>query len=74
MNLENAPLNVSLKIEKIALDDERYSFRMCELGLMPKTKVRVVKKSAFGGRVLAKGTVRLAVDKITAQKVEVSLA
>ena len=70
MTLEQCPLNTDMVIEGIGLDD-RHRFRMRELGLRDGVTVRVIQKSNFGGRVVAKATERIALDKATADCIRV---
>ncbi|HJD87834.1 MAG TPA: ferrous iron transport protein A [Bifidobacterium animalis] len=71
LTLETCPLNTDVVIRDIALD-ERHRFRMLELGLRDGVTVRAVQKSNFGGRVVAKGTERIALDESTARSIHVT--
>ena len=53
-------------VDGIDLDD-RHRFRLCEIGLAPGAGLRVMQRSAFGGRVVAFGNERVAVDGGTAR-------
>lgn len=70
--LRNCALNVDMTIHSVDLD-ERHRFRMLELGLRAGTIVRVIQKSIFGGRVVAKGTERIALDGQTASHIHVEV-
>ena len=52
--------------------DHGTRLRMSELGLRPGVRVRVTHRAAFGGRVLAIGTDRFAVDARTCGLIEVA--
>ncbi len=54
--------------------DERHVLRMLELGIRAGGLVRVTQRSNFGGRVIAIGTGRIAVDAATAQSITVRSA
>ncbi|GIG26841.1 FeoA family protein [Cellulomonas denverensis] len=45
--------------------------RLAELGLRPGAVLRVTQRAAFGGRVVALGAERFAVDAATCARVEV---
>lgn len=66
MTLHDCPLNARVVVDGIDLDD-RHRFRLCEIGLAPGTGLRVVQRGAFGGRVIAFGNERVAVDGGTAR-------
>ncbi|MDN5978779.1 MAG: ferrous iron transport protein A [Bifidobacterium mongoliense] len=44
----------------------RYRFRLNELGFREHERMRVIQKANFGGRVVAHGTERIAIDGDTA--------
>ncbi|WP_314686260.1 FeoA family protein [uncultured Bifidobacterium sp.] len=67
----DCPMNSDMVITEIDLDS-RHGFRLEELGLRRGTTIRVVQRSAFGGRVLARGPERIAVDGGTARRIHVS--
>jgi ferrous iron transport protein A len=54
-----------VRLDDAALDDAA-RLRMCEIGLRPGAVVRVVQCAAFGGRVIACGHQRFALDAATA--------
>lgn len=55
-----------------AVDAElAHSLRLRELGFRPGTAVRVTHRAAFGGRVVAIGADRFALDRSTCRRVEV---
>ncbi len=63
MPLFLAPRETPLKIERIALRDEKLSYRLAELGLSPETEIELLSSNSEGGAVvLVKGT-RLALDR-----------
>lgn len=72
MTLRDAPLQRDVTISAIHLD-ERHRFRMLELGLRAGTVVRVTQKASFGGRVVARGNERIALDGATARSIDVAL-
>ncbi|MBN2176665.1 MAG: ferrous iron transport protein A [Demequinaceae bacterium] len=47
------------------------SLRLTEIGLRPGEKVRVVQRAGLGGRLIALGCGRIAVDAGTARRIEV---
>lgn len=51
--------------------DERHRFRLMELGLRAGVIIRVVQRSGFGGRVVARGPERIALDGGTARAISV---
>ena len=51
--------------------DERHRFRLMELGLRTGVTIRVVQRSGFGGRVVARGPERIALDGGTARAIRV---
>lgn len=67
----DCPLNSDMVITGIDMD-VRHGFRLEELGLRRGTVIRVVQRSAFGGRVLARGPERIAVDAGTARRIRVA--
>ncbi|PAU67250.1 FeoA family protein [Bifidobacterium criceti] len=73
LTVEHCPLDADMTITAIDID-ERHRFRMLELGLRVGTIIRVIQKSNFGGRVIAKGTERIAIDGHTAARVAVTPA
>lgn len=70
LTIRNCPLHTDVMITAIHLD-ERHHFRMLELGLREGTILRVTQRSNFHGRVVARGTERIALDGLTAQSIEV---
>lgn len=73
MTLRDCPRAMRVVVDGIDLD-ERHRFRLCEIGLAPGTGLRVVQRGAFGGRVIAFGDERVAVDGATARAVRVRFA
>ncbi len=73
MTLRDCPRAMRVVVDGIDLD-ERHRFRLCEIGLAPGAGLRVVQRSAFGGRVVAFGNERVAVDGGTARAVRVRFA
>ena len=47
------------------------SFRLTEIGLRAGERIRVIQKAGLGGRLLALGCGRLAIDEGTARCIEV---
>lgn len=68
MTLDACPLHMDVTITGIDID-ERYRFRMLELGLRAGSIIRVTQHSNFHGRVIAKGTERIAIDGVTARHI-----
>ena len=54
--------------------DERHRFRLMELGLRAGVVIRVVQRSGFGGRVVARGPERIALDGGTARAIRVRIS
>ncbi|PAU69182.1 Ferrous iron transport protein A [Bifidobacterium italicum] len=73
LTVENCPLDEDMAITAIDVD-ERHRFRMLELGLRAGTVIRVVQRANFGGRVVARGTERIALDGRTASRITVAPA
>jgi ferrous iron transport protein A len=48
--------------------------RLKEMGLRPGERIRVIQKAGIGGRVIALGCARIAVDSATARAIEVEVA
>ncbi|KFI80361.1 Ferrous iron transport protein A [Bifidobacterium mongoliense DSM 21395] len=51
----------------------RYRFRLNELGFREHERMRVIQKANFGGRVVAHGTDRIAIDGDTASHILVEV-
>ncbi|MBM6699276.1 ferrous iron transport protein A [Bifidobacterium pullorum subsp. saeculare] len=68
--LRDCPLRADLVVTGIDLD-ERHRFRLLELGLRVGTVLRVVQRGNFGGRVVARGSERIALDGGTARAIRV---
>ncbi|MDN5632856.1 MAG: ferrous iron transport protein A [Bifidobacterium mongoliense] len=51
----------------------RYRFRLNELGFREHERMRVIQKANFGGRVVAHGTERIAIDGGTASHILVEV-
>lgn len=73
LTVENCPMDEDMAITAIDVDS-RHRFRMLELGLRAGTVIRVVQRANFGGRVVAKGTERIALDGGTASRIAVAHA
>ncbi|KFI57230.1 Ferrous iron transport protein A [Bifidobacterium gallicum DSM 20093 = LMG 11596] len=73
LTIRNCPLHVDATITGIRLD-ARHRFRMLELGLRVGTTVRVTQRSNAGGRVVARGAERIALDGATANSIMLDLA
>ena len=70
LTLLDCPRDAHVLIDTIDLD-ERHRFRLCEIGLAPGTSLKVVQRGMFGGRVIAFGTERIALDGDTARAIRV---
>ncbi|MEJ5922223.1 ferrous iron transport protein A [Bifidobacterium thermophilum] len=70
MTLEDCPTGRDMRITGISMD-ERHTLRMLELGIRVGGVTRVTQRSNFGGRVLAIGTGRIAIDGATARAISV---
>ncbi|WP_288270757.1 ferrous iron transport protein A [uncultured Bifidobacterium sp.] len=71
--LEDCPVGQDMRVTGVRMD-ERHVLRMLELGIRAGGLVRVTQRSNFGGRVIAIGTGRIAVDAATAQSITVRSA
>ncbi|RBP99028.1 FeoA family protein [Bifidobacterium xylocopae] len=71
-SLRTCPLGVDMEICRIDLSSA-YRFRLRELGFREHERIRVIQKANFGGRVVAHGTERIAVDGATARHILVQL-
>lgn len=69
--LDACPLDMDVTITQVDID-ERHRFRLLELGLRPGCRIRVVQRSNFRGRVVARGTERIAIDGWTARRIQVA--
>lgn len=70
MTVARCPLNIDMTITDIDIAP-RYRFRMLELGLRKGSVIRVVQRANFHGRVVAKGSERIALDGATAACIQV---
>lgn len=73
MTLRDCPRGVRVVVDDVDLDD-RHRFRLREIGLARGVELRVVQRGVFGGRVIAFGDERIALDGDTARAVHVRLA
>ncbi|WP_238556499.1 FeoA family protein [Bifidobacterium thermacidophilum] len=71
--LEECPVGQDMRVTGVRMD-ERHMLRMLELGIRAGGLVRVTQRSNFGGRVIAIGTGRIAIDASTAQSITVRAA
>ena len=70
MTLRDCPRGVRVVVDDVDLDD-RHRFRLREIGLARGVELRVVQRGVFGGRVIAFGGERVALDGNTARAVHV---
>ena len=73
MTLRDCPRAMRVVVDGIDLMTGTGS-ALCEIGLAPGAGLRVMQRSAFGGRVVAFGNERVAVDGGTARAVRVRFA
>lgn len=73
MTLRDCPRGVRVVVDDVDLDD-RHRFRLREIGLARGVELRVIQRGVFGGRVIAFGDERIALDGGTARAVHVRLA
>lgn len=73
LSIYSCPLNAMMTVTAVRLDS-RHVFRLQELGLSAGCRIRVIQRSAFGGRVVAVGRERLALDARTASRIDVALS
>ncbi len=71
-SLRTCPLGVEIEICRIDLE-ARYRFRLNELGFREHERMRVIQKANFGGRVVAHGMERIAIDGETARHIAVEI-
>ncbi|RSX55841.1 Ferrous iron transport protein A [Bifidobacterium dolichotidis] len=72
LTVRDCPLHVDATITGIRLDPQ-HRFRMLELGLRVGTTIRVTQRSNAGGRVVARGPERIALDGQTAASILLNL-
>ncbi|MBI1758100.1 MAG: ferrous iron transport protein A [Actinobacteria bacterium] len=72
MTLRDCPVGMAARLVGVELDPGRV-LRLRELGLALGTVVRVTHRAAFGGRVVAVGPARFAVDAGTARSLRVEV-
>lgn len=70
--LADCPRDADVTITAVDLD-ERHRFRLLELGLRVGTGLRVTQYGSFGGRVVARGAERIALDGGTARRIHVRM-
>ncbi|MFI2755098.1 ferrous iron transport protein A [Cellulomonas sp. P22] len=71
MNLAEWPVGACARV--VAVDAEQsMRLRMSELGLRAGAVLHVTQRAAFGGRVVAIGAQRFAVDSQTATRIEIA--
>jgi ferrous iron transport protein A len=73
VTLKDCPLDMDLLIRAVRFEADA-ALRMREIGLRPGGTVRVIQRAAFGGRLIAAGAGRLALDGATAACVDVEVA
>lgn len=71
MRLTEAPFGVPLRLTAVGVGDP---LRMRELGLRVGSLLEVVQRAGFGGRVLALGPTRLALDHMSCAALAVEAA
>lgn len=73
MNLGQWPVATQCRVVAVDLD-QSMRLRLGELGLRPGSVLSVTHLAAFGGRVVAVGADRFAVDAATCGRIEVTEA
>ena len=73
LTLRDCSRGTQVLIDDIDLD-ERHRFRLCEIGLAPGASLRVVQRGMFGGRVIAFGAERIALDGDTTRAIHIRLS
>jgi ferrous iron transport protein A len=71
MDLAHWPTGTDARVLAVDIPDAA-RFRAGELGLRPGALVRVTHRAAFGGRVVAVGAARFAVDAATCARIELA--
>jgi ferrous iron transport protein A len=69
--LSECPIGSSLRLDGAALEGP-VALRLKELGLRDGCELCVEQRAGFGGRVVRCGTLRLALDALTASRLQVS--
>ena len=70
MHLTEAPIDVPLRLTAVGVGDP---LRMRELGLRVGCVLTVAQKAGFGGRVLALGPTRIALDHVSCAALDVEV-
>lgn len=70
MHLTEAPIGVPLRLRAVGVGDP---LRMRELGLHVGCVLEVSQKAGFGGRVLALGPTRIALDHVSCAALDVDV-
>jgi ferrous iron transport protein A len=73
MNLGHWPVATEGRVVSVDLD-QSHRLRLGELGLRAGAVLRVTHRAAFGGRVVAIGADRFAVDAATCARIEMTEA
>jgi Fe2+ transport system protein FeoA len=71
MQLKDTKVNDEIQIVSLATIDDKYAFRLQEMGLRIGAVVRIVQNAVFGGKVITANSARYALDGKTAKKIEV---
>lgn len=72
MRLDTCPVDEDFQVLAISVAAEP-RLRMREVGLRVGSTVRVTQRAPFGGRVVAVGASRIALDGATAARIQVGL-
>jgi ferrous iron transport protein A len=70
MDLGELPPDTAGRVLAVGLDPV-HRLRLAELGIRPGARLRVTHRAAFGGRVLAVGADRFALDAATCARIQV---
>ncbi|MFF1530850.1 ferrous iron transport protein A [Cellulomonas sp. NPDC058312] len=70
MDLGELPPHTPGRVRAVGLEPA-HRLRLAELGIRPGARLRVTHRAAFGGRVLAVGADRFALDATTCARIQV---
>ncbi len=70
MDLDEAPVGAAVRILRTSGPSQE-RLRLAELGVRPGEQVLVLQRTSGGGRILALGDCRIAVDRPTARSIAI---
>ncbi len=69
MPLAIAPVEKTMRIVKVAIDDEKLLQRLRELGILPSSTLEVLTRDQKGGTVIVVKGTRLALDRDISRRI-----